>query len=63
MLSQVGSFKYLGNMLRQDGKYDTDIIKDDNIGMAKASFGQLGKILTDLGFRIETKMSKLKVNV
>ena len=33
------------------------------IGMAKASFGQLRKLLTNLGFRIETKMRILKAYV
>ena len=49
VLSQVGSFKYLGSTVCEDGKCDTDI--KIRIGMAKASFGQLRKLLTNLGFR------------
>ena len=56
-----GALKYLGSTMCEDGKYDTDIrIRNGN---AKASFGQLRKLLTNLGFRIETRMRILKAYV
>ena len=45
-IDQVDSFKYFGSMMCESGKCDTDMRM--RIGMAKASFGQLRKLLTTM---------------
>ena len=58
LLKQVSTFKYLGSQVSDDAKCDSDIRA--RIGMAKAAFGQLRKILVSMSIRRETRVRVLK---
>ena len=60
-LKQVSTFKYLGSLICDDGKCDTDIRA--RIGMAKTAFGQIRKIMVNLSINIETRIRVLKAYV
>ena len=60
-LKQVSTFKYLGSLICDDGKCDTDIRA--RIGMAKTAFGQIRKIMVNLSIKIETRIRALKAYV
>ena len=55
---QVSSFRYLGRLVCEDGKCDSEIWSKITIG--KAAFGQIKTILTNLGIGIGTRMRQLK---
>ena len=61
ILNQVNSFKYLGSLITEDAKCETDIRA--RIGMAKAAFGQLRKILVSMSINIRTRVRLLKTYV
>ena len=60
-MKQVSSFKYLGSIIHEDGKCDTDI--KSRIGMSKAAFGQIRKILISLSINVRTRIRVLKAYV
>ena len=52
-IKQVKKFNYLGSMLTEDGKCDTEIQR--RIGIAKDAFQKLSKVLTNRKMTIKTK--------
>ena len=54
---QVSSFRYLGSLLSEDGRYDAEI--KSRIAMAKGNFGKMRRILTNLslGMNILTNLT------
>ena len=60
-LNQVNSFRYLGSLVADDGRCDSDI--RGRIGMAKTTFGQIRKILVSLSINIRTRIRVLKAYV
>ena len=57
-MEQVSSFRYLGSLLCEDGKCDSEI--RSRIAMGKANFCQIRTILTNLGICIGASMRLLK---
>ena len=60
-LDQVDSFRYLGSLVSEDGRCDSEI--RSRIAMGKAAFGQLRTILRNLGIGMGTKMRILRTYV
>ena len=60
-LDQVRAFRYLGSLVTDDGKCDSEIRL--RIAMGKAAFGQMRTILRNLGIGMQTKMRLLKAYV
>ena len=56
-IQQFEQFNYLGSLITENGKYDSEIKK--RIGMAKDAFQKLGKIFKDRKMSIDTKMRVL----
>ena len=52
-IKQVKSFNYLGSMITEDGKCDSEIKK--RIFMSRQAFQKLAKLLKDRKMSIETK--------
>ena len=57
-VKQVRSFRYLGALVDEDGRCDAEI--RSRIGMAKANFGEMRRILTDLNLGIGIRIRTLK---
>ena len=60
-LEQVRSFGYLGSLVSDDIKCDSEI--RSRIAMGKAAFGQMRTILRNLGIDMQTKMRLLNAYV
>ena len=56
-IQQFEQFNYLGSLITENGKYDSEIKK--RIGNAKDAFQKLGKIFKDRKMSIDTKMRVL----
>ena len=52
-IKQVASFRYLGSLVTEDGRCDSEI--RTRIGMAKSNFGKMRNILTDLSVNVQLK--------
>jgi len=61
LIKQVQKFNYLGSMITEDGKYDQEIRR--RIGMAKAAFEKLGKIMKNNKISMSTKIRMLNCYV
>ena len=61
ILKQVRSFRYLGSLVQDDARCEGDI--RGRIGMAKAAFGQLRKILVNLSISRRTRARVLRTYV
>ena len=57
-VKQVKSFRYLGSLVDEDGRCDAEI--RSRIGMAKANFGQMRRILTSLNLSRGIRLRILK---
>ena len=57
VIKQVKKFSYLGSLITSDGKTDSDIKK--KIGMSKAIFEKMGKILKNRQISLKTKLRVL----
>ena len=57
-LKQVATFKYLGSVLSEDGRCESEI--RTRIGMAKANFGKMRTLLTNLGLDAQLRLRILK---
>eukprot|EP00795_Rhopilema_esculentum_P009669 gene9669-biopygen2063 len=57
IIQQVGRFNYLGSVITDDGKCDSEIKRRK--GMAKDAFQKLGKILKDRKMSMDTKFGVL----
>ena len=60
-LKQVRNFRYLGSLVQEDARCEGDI--KGRIGMAKAAFGQLRKILVSLSIGRGTRVRVLRTYV
>lgn len=60
-LKQVESFRYLGSLVNEDGRCDSEI--RSRIGIAKANFGSMRKILTNMSLDIQLRMRLLRCYV
>ena len=60
-LKQVRNFRYLGSLVQEDARCEGDI--KGRIGMAKAAFGQLRKILVNLSIGRGTRVRVLRTYV
>ena len=50
-IKQVSSFRYLGSLVEENGKCDAEI--KARIGMAKANFGKMRDLLTNMSLNIQ----------
>ena len=57
-LKQVETFRYLGSVLSEDGRCESEI--RTRIGMAKANFGKMRTLLTNLGLDAQLRLRILK---
>ena len=57
-ITQVEKYKYLGVMVMKDGKCETEVLK--RIGMAKTSFNNMRKILTNMNIAMRLRMRLVK---
>ena len=57
-IKQVSSFRYLGSLVDEDGKCDTEI--RTRIGMAKTNFGKMRGILTNMSLNTALRVRILK---
>ena len=57
-LKQVATFMYLGSVLSEDGRCESEIRA--RIGMAKVTFGKLRKLLTNLSLDAELRLRILR---
>ena len=56
--NQVASFKYLGSLVSEDGRCDKEI--KARIGMAKANYGSMRKVLANMSLGIQLRLRILK---
>ena len=57
-VKQVRTFRYLGSLMDEDGRCDAEI--RSRIGMGKANFGQMRRILTSMSLSIGIRLRILK---
>ena len=57
-ITQVQSYKYLGVMVTDDGRCGTEVRK--RIGMAKTSFNNMRKVLTNMNLSMKIRLRMLK---
>ena len=61
VLKQVRSFRYLGNLVSEDGRCNAE--KGSRIGIGKANFGKMREILTNTSLSIEMWLKILKLHL
>ena len=57
-IAQVEKYKYLGVMVTKNGKCEAEVLK--RIGMAKTSFNNMRKILTNMNITMRLRMRLVK---
>ena len=60
-IRQVCSFRYLGSLISEDGRCDSEI--KSRIAMAKSNFGKMRRILTNLSLGMNIRLRLLKCYV
>ena len=60
-LNQVETFRYLGSLVSEDGRCDAEVRA--RIGMAKANFGNMRNVLTNMSLDIHLRMRILRCYV
>ena len=60
-ITQSRKFRYLGSLISEDGRCDTEIMT--RIAISKSNFGKMRNLLTNLGLSIELRVRVLKTYI
>ena len=60
-IAKVGKFRYLGSLISEDGRCDTEITT--RIAISKSNFGKMRKLLTNMSLSVELRVRLLKTYI